>query len=410
MKFIGIRIRSGDLVSRFITLIIFSSMLIFVFGGLHAYGEEPQLRKITGTKNLGIWHQSQNYQNEDPGYFLQPGDYILMNETSTSLPGFIATFYFVNKDTFEHTQDLYYLSAKIIQENSKVVNNSASPSTSLQKTFTTKRSSNASDDAGYSTDPSWTFKAADQFCLDADFSAPCEIHPNSEWGAGPIEPMNGKIVELVDPTSVVIHHAVTTKRTASEIQKIQRIHINGEYGEGPMVDIGYHYLIAFDDVDHQWKIYQGRKYAKDKQGRDVLAIGGHVKNPRKSKIPPKFVYPNKHSIAICIVGNYSPFISEHNDTGYDKDTPEYRAQPPEEALLLVGQLINFLKQEYPTLNDLYTHGADTCDEGFNLGLKLPVTQIVAKPKECPGKACVHLCGALRQRFFGDSKAPAMATK
>ena len=119
---------------------------------------------------------------------------------------------------------------------------------------------------------------------------------------------------LNDPYYIVIHHSATSDRvTLNDFDSIRRYHMSyaidgyivnerdfrkrkaiedGKYFKFPWVDIGYHYVIEYDNQE-----------LRVRAGRDVYSTGAHA----YQRMPDKnggMTGMNKQSIGICVVGNY----------------------------------------------------------------------------------------------------------
>jgi hypothetical protein len=242
----------------------------------------------------------------------------------------------------------------------------------------------------------WTFEKAQAYLLSEDFPPDeLEIVSREQWGAMPAIEKN---MELMAPVSgVVFHHtaslAVPPKGDPYAIVKeVQREHLLGSRlkakapGAGCPVkepanqatnapgDIAYHFLIA-QDFERHWRVVRGR---------ETRFQGAHAGLKGCENL-------NVGMIGVAFVMN-AEFRSEGNPTGVLKSLGLPRLQPPREALERAGQLMAWLKREFPGLARVYTHGAGGLDaKGDPLAINPGATS-------CPGLGIVPSVVALRKRF------------
>jgi hypothetical protein len=208
----------------------------------------------------------------------------------------------------------------------------------------------------------WTRAKMKSFVSTARFSdRNLEIISRKTWGAesptadlNPMGPIHG----------IVIHHSAGLSKKQSPLSLQQdHMHTRG------WADIGYHYVLS-QNPEGVWKVFQGRSLQYQGAHAGKNSIGQNL---------------NPGQVGIVLMGNYQKF-SATNLGGYLPTAPESDQQPPPEAVLLLGKLIQKLKQENPSLTALYGHGQGSL--AINPG-----------HSDCPGEGCLELVEAMKNRFI-----------
>ncbi len=226
-------------------------------------------------------------------------------------------------------------------------------------------------------DDCWDDTAIHKFIMESDFSKSPEIVSRKEWGARPyskggvkkvVVGKNGKktvvttrsnrpqplVKDAEGPSTIVIHHTAGPEKTYG----IKQIQYDHQHRKKPMPDIGYHFAIGFDPDRKKWVIYEGvEKNARivTPEGiKEILGYGSHA------------FKKNSNRIGIVLMGQYdskqqADFDSKHPPKP-DPLNPivpktEGDKRPPPEAVQLLGQLVNSLMKEYPTIRDITGHGS-----------------------------------------------------
>lgn len=222
-------------------------------------------------------------------------------------------------------------------------------------------------------DLTWTKAKMQEFVTSADFNPlGLEIISREKWGA---KNPKGELTPMPKPKGIVIHHTAGYSKRQNP-NSIQDLHMNTKNWN----DVGYHYMILQEPRSGVWKIYLGRKLSKDSlTGKDLLNQGAHTGG---NSAQPNL---NDGQIGVAIAGNYQA-VSGENLGGHLLDAPESEQQPPPEAVLLLGKLIQKLKTDHPGITAIYGHGQGSL--AINPG-----------HSDCPGDGCLELVDAMKGRFI-----------
>lgn len=147
---------------------------------------------------------------------------------------------------------------------------------------------------------------------------------------------------ISNPKRIVIHE--TESQKDSPVASIFNQHRNQGWS-----DVGYNYIIGQDPISKKWKIYAGRVAPGNEVGLPL--VGSHAKGV------------NSDSIGIAFMGDYRK-----------GDIPD------REAVALMGQLVGNLKAEFPSIEEVNSHGL----EGNGAEAAIP------GHTDCPGKGCLHI--------------------
>ena len=217
-------------------------------------------------------------------------------------------------------------------------------------------------------DPTWTYKASDEFIAKSKFDQPLQIISRDQWGAKKFSAKElQQMPDLGPVTGVVIHHAESAMNW--DMKSMEADHIRRKFPT-----VGYQYVIALDK-NGDWQVYEG--FPGGKKGYHV------TKN-------------NTGQVGICIMGSYEE-EGAGMKFGFRKGASESEKQPMKGADEKLGELIAKLQRDNPGLRD----GKGTITghaEGEHGLVKSIVNGAIVPYKQCPGEGCLHVIEALRRRF------------
>jgi N-acetyl-anhydromuramyl-L-alanine amidase AmpD len=339
--------------------------------------------RVLNSDSIHIWDSSQHF-SEQAKWKISKGTTIKYTTPPPGTPSFAQAFKIVGANG-EESSATYFLSRKILEENTAVLirNIKKEVDTILTPSVCTPPNTSSQDQgqaSPFTEDSNFNFTAAENYALTSKLNDPkkLEIVPREEWDANAPKK---SLATLNNPTEIVIHHTVT-ERDAS-IKEIQSIHQN----ENNWDDIGYNYLIKWDEEKEQWRVYEGRVQSEAEiNGCRMVAVGSHARGC------------NDSTIGIAIVGNYSP-EGPYNPTGYDRSLPQNKKQLSRDAIDTLGTLIKKLQGNYPTIKDIKAHGSNTQEHWQHA--HYGIDRVPHAAKDCPGEGVIHVAAAFRHRFYPD---------
>jgi hypothetical protein len=338
---------------------------------------------VLNSDNMLVWSADQNF-NQKAEWKIHKGTLIKYVSPTNQTPSFAQAFKILDAKGRESKQT-YYISRKILEENTasvmpadiNTVIQQTNPTTNCPPTAKSQTIPTGRPTKSFSDDPNYNFAAAEDFAIKTPLISPdnFEIKSRSSWGA---EAPQGQLEAMKDPTAIIIHH--TTNPITGSIKSIQDDHFARPDMDNK--DIGYHYIIRWNDKSEQWETVEGRAKLNGK-----LTKGSHAAKDNTGKI------------GIAIMGNFQPYDKKNNPFGYNKNLPENQKQMSKEASIQLGSLIQKLKSEYPTIKDVESHGSNTKDHMKHAHYGIERSPHSAK--DCPGEGVIHIAAAYRYRFFPD---------